>query len=239
MDQPTAETAEETQQDQRPPLAHTGTAAPAGQQAADRGPAQGRRWAIGVLALAAAPLAWYAATRPLAPAAAPGASGTVGEGAAGTAAKGVGPLVDHQAPDFTLRDPGGKPIGLKQFRGQPVLLNFWATWCTPCKEEMPEFEQVYRQHKDQGLVVLAVSIDAEASANDVPAYLKEGSPRVGSYTFPVALDTKQEVALTYKLVGLPATFFIDKAGVIRALQPGAMNRQLILDKLKTILPNPA
>ncbi len=127
---------------------------------------------------------------------------------------------------------------LQQYRGQPVVLNFWVTWCTPCKEEMPEFEQIYRQYKQQNLVVLAVSIDSEASAKDVPAYLKEGSPRVGAYTFPVALDTKQEVVRLYKLSGIPATFFLDAAGVIRALHPGAMTRDMLLERLKTIITLP-
>jgi hypothetical protein len=68
-----------------------------------------------------------------------------------------------------------------------------------------------------------------------PDYLKEGSPAVGSYTFPVALDTKQEVARAYKLAGVPASFFVDRAGVIRAVQPGAMNRQTMLDRLRTVL----
>lgn len=84
--------------------------------------------------------------------------------------------------------------------------------------------------------MLAVSIDDERGAKQVPDYLKEGSPRVGSYTFGVALDTKQEVVRSYKLTGIPGTFFIDRAGVIRALYPGAMSRQMMLDRLKTILP---
>ena len=189
-----------------------------------------RRWLVGgAILLGAAPLVWAAVTRPL-------VTGDVGRGAsAGGAAKGVGPLVDYEAPDFSLRDPDGKTVELKQFRGRPVLLNFWATWCTLCKEELPEFEQAYRQLKDQRFVLLAVSIDSEAGAREVPAYLREGSPKVGPYTFPVALDTKQEVARAYKLSGIPASFFIDRAGVIRAVYPGAMNRQMLEDRLTTIV----
>lgn len=198
--------------------------------------AQRRRWAVGVLAVAAvSPLVWLVGTRPLVSAGAGPPAGTAPDGR-GRAAKGVAPLVDHEAPGFALRDAQGQPVELKQFRGRPVLLNFWATWCAPCKEEMPEFEEVYRQHKDQGLVVLAVSLDDEAAAKQVPGYLREGSPRVGSYTFPVALDTKQEVARSYRLAGIPASYFLDQAGVIRVLHPGAMTRQQLLDRLRAILP---
>ena len=176
----------------------------------------------------------YVATRPLV------APGSGAAGSSGGAAKGVGPLVDHEAPNFRLKDAAGaRDVELKQFRGQPVLLNFWATWCVPCREELPEMEQLYRQHAGPGggLVVLAVSIDSEAAAKDVPEYLKEGDPKVGAYTFPVGLDTKQEVARLYRLGGVPSSFFIDPAGVIRAVQPGAMNRQILVDRVRTILPS--
>jgi thiol-disulfide isomerase/thioredoxin len=200
-----------------------------------RGPLAGvrarrARWIAGVLLLVvAAPVAWYVTTQPLVT-----PRGAAGVGT-GSPAKGIAPLVGYEAPNITLRDPSGRPIELKQFRGRPVLVNFWATWCVPCREEMPELEQVYRRYQAEGLVVLAVSIDAEASAGHVPDYLKEGSPAVGSYTFPVALDTKQEVARAYQLAGVPASFFVDRAGVIRAVQPGAMNRQTLLDRLRTVV----
>ncbi len=189
------------------------------------------RWLVGIVLLAvAAPVVWTLVTQPLV------SSGNLAQSQGGTA-KGVGPLLDHEAPNFKLRDASGRNLELKQFRGQAVLLNFWATWCAPCREEMPEMEQFYRQNKDSaGLVVLAVSIDTEAAAKDVPAYLKEGDPKVGSYTFPVALDTRQEVAKLYRLGGVPASFFVDRDGIIRAVQPGVMNRQLMIERLRTILP---
>ena len=192
-----------------------------------------RRLVGGLAALAAVPVLGYVATRPLI---APGSGALSSQGGA---AKGVGPLLDHEAPNFRLKDAAGKNVELKQFRGQPVVLNFWATWCVPCREELPEMEQLYRQHAGpgSGLVVLAVSIDSEAAAKDVPAYLQAGDPRVGSYTFPVALDTKTEVARLYKLGGVPSSFFIDGSGVIRAVQPGAMNHQILIDRVRTILPS--
>ena len=126
---------------------------------------------------------------------------------------------------------------LKQYRGRPVLLNFWATWClAPPREEMPEMEQLYRRHRDDGkLVVLAVSIDTEQAAKDVPEYLQGGRPQGRLYTFPVALDTGG-VARAYRLGGVPASYFIDDAGVIRAVRPGAMDRALMIDLVRTITP---
>ncbi len=191
---------------------------------------QHRRAAFGILAaLLLAPPLGYLSTRPI---------GNTSSGAvsAGGPAQGEGPQAGKAAPNFKLKDPGGKTVELQQFRGKPVLLNFWATWCAPCKEEMPELEQLYRQYKDQGLVVLGVSVDDSSSAKQVPALLKEGNPSVGSYTFPVALDEKQEVTRQYKLFGVPSSFFIDRDGVIRAVQPRVMSREMMLDGLRTILP---
>ena len=189
------------------------------------------RWAIGlVVVVIAAPLLWLAATHPLAsPSAQPLAS-------TGAAAKGVGPQVGYEAPNFKLKDPSGKEIELKQLRGKPVLLNFWATWCEPCRAEMPELEQLYRDYRDKGLVVLGVSVDDPSAAKDIPAFLKEGNPAVGSYTFPVLLDQKQEVQKQYKLFGVPSSFFVDPSGVIRSVQPRVMSRQTMRDALPGILP---
>lgn len=188
-----------------------------------------RRLAMGAAFLVGAPLIGYAVTRPL-------GSGVTGIVGTGGAAKGVAPQVDYEAPNFKLKDPSGREVELKLFRGKPVLLNFWATWCVPCREEMPELEILYRENKQKGLVVLAVSLDAEQFAKDIPEFLKEGDPTVGAYTFPVALDTKQEVYGLYKLKGVPQSYFIDPSGVIRVIQPRIMNKQMMLDGLQTIMP---
>lgn len=186
-----------------------------------------RRLALGAAFLVGAPLLWYVGTRPL-------GSGAVGIVGTGGAAKGVGPQVDYEAPNFKLKTPAGQDVELKQLRGKPVLLNFWATWCAPCREEMPELELLYREHKDKGLVVLAVSLDDARAAADIPEFLKEGHPSVGAYTFPVALDSKQEVYALYKLKGVPQSYFIDPTGVIRVVQPRVMNRQMMLDGVQRI-----
>ena len=199
----------------------------------DAAPAQPRlsrrRLALGAALLVGAPALIYVGTQPLGG----GLTGIVGTGGA---AKGVAPQVDYEAPNFKLKDPSGKEVELKQFRGKPVLLNFWATWCVPCREEMPELELLYRENKAKGLIVLAVSEDAEQFAKDIPEFLKEGDPAVGAYTFPVALDTKQEVYALYKLKGVPQSYFIDPAGVIRVIQPRIMSKQMMLDGLQVIMP---
>ena len=197
------------------------------------GTASRRRLLLGGAAvLVSAPLVWYVATRPL-------GSVAVSNVGRGGESLGVAPLVDHEAPNFKLKDPAGGTLELKQLRGKPVLLNFWATWCVPCREEMPELELLYRQYKSKGLVVLAVSVDDERVAKDIPEFLKVGDPIVGAYTFPVALDGKQEVMKQYKLLGVPQSFFVDPTGVIRVAQPRVMNRQFMFEGVQRIMPGAA
>jgi thiol-disulfide isomerase/thioredoxin len=94
-----------------------------------------------------------------------------------------------------------------------VIVNFWATWCPPCREEMPALERLYRQHKGQGLVLVAVSIDADPKV--VPPYI-----RASKLTFPIALDPKAEVANKYGVRALPSSFVVDRQGTMAALALG-------------------
>ena len=185
-----------------------------------------RRAIVGAAALAViAPLVGYVATRPI-------GGGT----STGSEVQTSGSLLGKPAPAFTLKNPSGKTVSLQQLRGKPVIVNFWATWCAPCREEMPELEQLYREYQDKGLVVLGVSVDDSSSAKQVPELLKEGNPAVGSYTFPVALDQNQEVLRQYHVVGVPSSFFVDAKGTVRAIQPRAMDHKTMLDSLRTIMP---
>lgn len=117
----------------------------------------------------------------------------------------VQPTVGHRAPDFTLRDPDGKPVQLSRVLGErAVLVNFWATWCPPCREEMPTMERAYRDYKARGLEILAVSIDAgdpKAVAGRVKEFMAELK-----LTFPALLDSNGDVVRAYRLRGLPTTF---------------------------------
>jgi len=110
------------------------------------------------------------------------------------------------AKEFLVATPDNRQLRLSEFKGKVVFLNFWATWCKPCEEEMPSMERLHRKFKDQGLVVLALSEDAGGAAAVMP-FLKKHN-----LTFPVGLDPKMSVATLYGVWALPSTFIIDKRG---------------------------
>lgn len=119
-----------------------------------------------------------------------------------------------QAPDFTLPTLSEGTIRLADFRGQVVLLNFWATWCVPCRMEMPALEALYQRHKDAGLVVLAINLDTLSTAG-VEAFVQEVK-----VTFPVVLDPAWSIARAYRVLGLPTTYLIDRAGHVVVREVG-------------------
>jgi peroxiredoxin len=110
--------------------------------------------------------------------------------------------------DFTVPSPDGASLTLAGYRGRVVLLNFWATWCVPCREEMPAMERLYQRFKDRGLVVLAVSVDAPGSSAVVPFAKELG------LTYPIGLDPKMALARQYGVRGLPASFLLDRTGAV-------------------------
>jgi cytochrome c biogenesis protein CcmG, thiol:disulfide interchange protein DsbE len=113
------------------------------------------------------------------------------------------------APDFTLPNAGGKKISLKDYRGKVVFLNFWATWCESCREEMPSMERLYQEFKGKGLEIVAVNV--KEKRREALAFAKELK-----LTYPVLLDSEGEVGLLYGAFGLPATYLIDRKGVVLA-----------------------
>jgi len=117
------------------------------------------------------------------------------------------------AEDFSVPVTAGKDFRLSDYRGKPVLINFWATWCAPCREEMPALERLYRQFKAKGFVLIAVSMDAD------PA-LVAPVVRAGGYTFPIGLDPKLNVANAYGVRGLPSSFLVDRQGHLAAFAIG-------------------
>ena len=112
------------------------------------------------------------------------------------------------APNFTLKNLDGKEISLSQFRGKHVLINFWATWCGPCKIEMPSLEALYERFKDRNFVLLAISNDM-FGANIVKPFVK-----AHNINFPVLLDQRLKVSNAFGVVSLPTTFMIDPQGKI-------------------------
>jgi peroxiredoxin len=123
--------------------------------------------------------------------------------------------VGRLAPDFTLPDLNGTRVRLSDFRGKKaVFLNFWASWCPSCQEEMPTMEKLYQEFKARGLEIVAVSIDTDKA--DAEKFVK-----MHSVTFPALLDPDFKVAKEYRVTGIPTHYFIDKTGVIRAREVGS------------------
>jgi len=125
------------------------------------------------------------------------------------------PLVGSPAPEIVLPDLQGRDVKLSELRGKVVLVNFWATWCKPCKEEMPAMQASYDKLRDKGFVVLAVN-ELEDTAR-VAEHI-----RTHGHTFEVVMDHNNKVANMYGVVGLPASFLIDPQGVVRERISGSL-----------------
>ncbi|MBI3628808.1 MAG: TlpA family protein disulfide reductase [Candidatus Rokubacteria bacterium] len=117
------------------------------------------------------------------------------------------------AKDFTTPSPDGKPVKLGDHPGKVIFLNFWATWCPPCREEMPAMERLYQRYKARGLVVIAVSVDSDIVV--VPPFVKQNK-----LTFPIGHDPKMALAERYGVRALPSSFLVDKKGNLAALAIG-------------------
>ncbi len=141
--------------------------------------------------------------------------------------------VDHPgpAPHFSSMTPGGEKMGIDDFKGKLVVLNFWATWCPPCRLEMPSMERLYQEFKGEGLEVVAINFMEREKP--ITSFLKENG-----FTFPVLLDKKGEIARSYGVHGLPVTFLIARNGNLLARSMGYKDwykpeiRQLISKLLK-------
>ena len=134
--------------------------------------------------------------------------------------------VDELAPDFRLTDLDGKVVMLSDFRGKTVVLNFWASWCPPCREEMPEFQELWDERGEDGaddLVMIALDFLVQDTMTDARNFI-EGN----GFTFPVLFDTADgDVATRYGVRGLPATFFIDRNGIVRTTALGPVFGNLL------------
>jgi thiol-disulfide isomerase/thioredoxin len=118
------------------------------------------------------------------------------------------------APAFQLSGRGGKAIDLAQFRGQVVMINFWATWCGPCRQEMPLLEQIHKKYKAMGFTMLGVNVEPDSKAAD--AWLAKNGP----VSFPIAYDTESKVSKLYKVGGMPSTVIVDRKGNVRVIHKG-------------------
>ncbi len=144
-----------------------------------------------------------------------------------TATPAPAPVLSAPAPDFTLADLSGAAVSLADLRGRPVLINFWATWCGPCRIEMPAIQRRYETYQAQGFSVLAV--DAGEPAADVSAFVQEYQ-----LTFTILLDPALKVNDLYRVRGYPTSYFVDRAGYVRALHIGSMSERQLDGYLKLL-----
>jgi peroxiredoxin len=117
------------------------------------------------------------------------------------------------APDFTLNGQAGKPVALDQYKGQVVMLNFWASWCGPCRQEFPLLDDIYKKYGKLGFTMIGVNVEPDSkAAND---WLKQ-TP----VTFPILYDTDSKVSKLYGVEGMPSTVILDRKGTVRMIHRG-------------------
>ena len=137
------------------------------------------------------------------------------------------------APEFTLKRLDGGKESLRDHRGHPVVLNFWASWCGPCRTEMPDLVSAFQAHQSQGLHVLAINLTDQERRKDVSRFVDDLA-----MPFPVLLDENGRVRERFELVAVPTTVFVDSTGVIRRVHSGPISREALARGLDAILPGP-
>ena len=135
------------------------------------------------------------------------------------------------APDFTLETLDGGEITLSELRGQPVILNLWASWCPPCRAEMPALQRVYEANRESGLEILAVNMTSQDSQSSAETFVDQNA-----LTFTIPLDRLGLVSNIYQSRALPSTFFVDRQGVIqKVVIGGPMSEVLIVSEVEMLL----
>jgi peroxiredoxin len=141
------------------------------------------------------------------------------------------PVKGHLAPDFSLETPAGRKIALYNLRGQAVLVNIWATWCPPCRAEMPAIQRYYQQYKGQGLIVLGVNSTVQDNPLEIVPFINEYK-----LTFPILLDETGQLGSKYDLHSLPSSYFINRDGTIYdVVIGGPMSDALLRTNIEKIL----
>lgn len=144
----------------------------------------------------------------------------------------AGALVGQPAPDFALRSVQGENVRLSEHSGEVVLINFWATWCGPCRQEMPLLDEIYGKYRRAGLVLFSVNIDEPGSLDAA----REMAKTLG-VSYPVLFDERKDVTRAYQASTMPLTVLIDRAGVVRYVSEGykAGYETRYTDKLRELL----
>lgn len=141
------------------------------------------------------------------------------------------PQNGFRAPDIALNNQDGSQFNLSDYHGQAVIVNFWATWCPPCRAEMPAMQQVYQEYQLQGLEILAVN----STSSDSLAAVTQFTTELG-LTFPILLDEFGNTSQTYRVNALPTTFFINRDGIIEEIvYGGPMSEALLRTRVEKIL----
>ena len=136
------------------------------------------------------------------------------------------------APDFIVLDREGAEVSLSDFIGKPVILNFWASWCGPCKSEMPEFEAAYQKYREEIQFMMVNLTDGSRETVETAAEYIAGE----GYTFPVFFDTESEAAISYGATSIPVTYFVDAEGHLVAYGSGALSGEILQSGMEMILP---
>ncbi len=135
-----------------------------------------------------------------------------------------------KAPDFTVYDADGNTVKLSELFGKPIVLNFWASWCPPCKAEMPEFNRAYEENGEDIIFMMVDLVDGKRETKETGGkYIEEKG-----FSFPVYFDTEQDAAAKYGLVSIPTTIFIDRDGYIAAGVRGAVNAKALQEGIDLI-----
>ena len=140
------------------------------------------------------------------------------------AAEGPAAAIGEPAPDFALADLDGNLVRLSDLRGKAIVLNAWATWCTPCRREFPELVELYEANKDGGLVVIGLNLQ------EAPVNVRKFADDFGA-EYPIVIDKDSSVIGRYRLLGLPSTWFIDADGILRAQHIGLLTEKILAAKL--------
>ncbi len=134
-----------------------------------------------------------------------------------------------KAPDFNLKDQYGVIQSLENYKGKVIFLNFWATWCPPCKKEMPDIENIYKEYGENKKDVIILGVNSEKE-NEVKKFLKDKG-----YTFPTVIDENSEVMRKYFIQAFPTSFVIDKEGNIYGYVMGGLTKEQIKQVIEEVL----
>lgn len=141
---------------------------------------------------------------------------------------GLGVPIGEAAPDFELQTIEGKSYRLSDLKGKPVMINFWATWCPPCRAEMPAMQEAFKEFEAEGFTILAVNL------NESDVAIKSFIDRYG-LTFPIVVDKQDKVSKAYDIVPLPTSYFVDRDGIVQGKWTGEIRKEQLRTLIKKIL----